>query len=130
MLRDVTIPPRNADAVDREVGRRIAARRLSLGLSQTALAQRSGVSFQQIQKYESGLNRVSASRLHRIALALGTPVGDFFPETTQMTHAEPPPPDLMRHPEGRLLAACFPRIADRRVRRALSRLAVALAQPG
>lgn len=138
MIRTPGRAPRSADAVDREVGLRIAARRTALGLSQTALADRAGVSFQQIQKYESGLNRVSASRLHRIAQTLGTPVGDFFPDPF------PPPapslapslaasaialPDLRLHREGRVLAACFPRIADRKARRALTRLAVALAEP-
>ena len=63
--------PREADAVDRAVGRRIAARRAALGRSQSALASELGISFQQLQKYEAGQNRVSASRLHHIALRQG-----------------------------------------------------------
>ena len=61
---------REGTPVDAWVGARIAARRQALGLSQTALAERVGVSFQQIQKYETGINRISASRLHQIAVAL------------------------------------------------------------
>ena len=53
------------DEVDVYVGARIGLRRSALGLSQTALAQQLGISFQQVQKYETGQNRISASRLHR-----------------------------------------------------------------
>jgi len=64
--------------VDIYVGRRIRARRLELGKSQSELAKAVGVNFQQIQKYESGANRVSASRLWAIARALQTEIQDFF----------------------------------------------------
>ena len=69
---------REGTPVDTWVGARIAGRRQALGLSQTALAERVGVSFQQIQKYETGANRVSASRLWDIADALDVPVSFFF----------------------------------------------------
>lgn len=65
-------------SVDIHVGRRLKARRLFLGLSQTDLAERVDVSYQQIQKYELGRNRVSASRLWEIAEALNVPVAFFF----------------------------------------------------
>lgn len=64
--------------VDIEVGQRIRALRSSQGLTQTELAQLIGVTFQQIQKYESGANRVSASRLLDIARALKVSAGHFF----------------------------------------------------
>lgn len=64
--------------VDREVGNRIRVRRLQLRLSQTALGAGIGVSFQQIQKYESGANRVSASVLYAIADVLDVPMTHFF----------------------------------------------------
>ena len=66
------------DPVDVEVGHRIRIERLARGLSQTALANQLGVTFQQVQKYEKGLNRISASRLHDIASALGIEVTVFF----------------------------------------------------
>src|SRR5690349_15848452 len=66
------------DPVDVEVGHRIRIERLSRGLSQTALANELGVTFQQVQKYEKGVNRVGAGRLTKIAEVLGVPVGTFF----------------------------------------------------
>jgi len=64
--------------VDRVIGARIKSRRIALKISQTALAEAVGVRFQQVQKYESGANRVSASRLFSIADTLGVPVAYFF----------------------------------------------------
>jgi transcriptional regulator with XRE-family HTH domain len=66
------------DARDMEVGRRIRAQRLVRGLSQTDLGKSLGITFQQVQKYEKGANRVGAGRLTRIAEALGVPVAFFF----------------------------------------------------
>ena len=66
------------DPVDVEVGHRIRIERLSRGLSQTALANQLGVTFQQVQKYEKGVNRVGAGRLVRIGEALDVPVSFFF----------------------------------------------------
>lgn len=66
------------DPVDIEVGHRIRIERLSRGLSQTALANKLGVTFQQVQKYEKGVNRVGAGRLTKIAEVLGVQVGTFF----------------------------------------------------
>lgn len=66
------------DMLDRYVGRRLRWRRRLLGLSQTDLADRIGVRFQQIQKYEAAANRVSAARLWLIAGALGVDVQYFF----------------------------------------------------
>src|ERR1041384_1303085 len=66
------------DPVDIEVGHRIRIERLARGLSQTALANQLGVTFQQVQKYEKGVNRVGAGRLTKIAEVLGVPVGSFF----------------------------------------------------
>src|ERR1700680_2298696 len=63
---------------DKYVGARIRMRRLMLGMSQTALAQGLGLTFQQIQKYEKGVNRIGASRLQQIAHILRVPVEFFF----------------------------------------------------
>ena len=65
---------KRAGPVDAIVGRRIRTRRLLLGITQTRLAQHLGVSFQQVQKYENGANRVGAGRLVAIAQVLGIPV--------------------------------------------------------
>jgi len=66
------------DLIDIEVGQRIRIQRLALGLSQTELADRIGVTFQQVQKYEKGANRVGAGRLTQIAKVLSVTVGSFF----------------------------------------------------
>ena len=66
------------NAIDHHVGKRIRRRRRLLGLTQQQLAQSVGIRFQQIQKYESGANRVSASRLFELAEALDVPVQYFY----------------------------------------------------
>lgn len=70
------------DPIDRHVGTRIRGRRVGLRISQTKLGQAIGVTFQQIQKYESGTNRVGASNLFKIAKALGVDVSFFFEGAT------------------------------------------------
>lgn len=68
------------DPTDVFVGERLRAARLSSGLSQTELGTAMKLSFQQVQKYERGTNRISASMLVRASKALGVPVADFFPD--------------------------------------------------
>jgi transcriptional regulator with XRE-family HTH domain len=70
--------PKSATVVDRLIGERLRGERQRKGLSQGDLAKGVGITFQQIQKYEKGLNRVSASRLLEIARFLGVPISVFF----------------------------------------------------
>lgn len=65
--------------IDEIIGRKVRAARLELGLSQSALAESIGVTFQQVQKYEKGVNRIAASTLYGIAKALRRPIDSFFP---------------------------------------------------
>jgi transcriptional regulator with XRE-family HTH domain len=118
---------RRTQDIDAVVGVRMAARRSALGLSQTALAVQLGVSFQQVQKYEKGANRVSASRLHQVATALGCSVADFFPARVEDVDPVAGLRDLTETADGRLLAQAFPRIADPAVRQAVTRVVEALA---
>ncbi|MEZ5996454.1 MAG: helix-turn-helix transcriptional regulator [Hyphomonadaceae bacterium] len=69
---------RTTNAVDVWIGQRIRARRLDIGMGQERLAELLGVTFQQVQKYEKGRNRVAASRLFDIAAALDVEVAYFF----------------------------------------------------
>ncbi len=66
------------DPIDIHVGQRVRARRKMLGLSQTQLGQELGVTFQQVQKYERGTNRIGSSRLFRMSNSLDVPVAYFF----------------------------------------------------
>ena len=80
-------PDAAADSVDVAVGARIRLLRKVRGLSQQALAEAAGVTFQQMQKYERGANRVSASMLTRIAKTLGVPVAEMFGENSASSGA-------------------------------------------
>jgi transcriptional regulator with XRE-family HTH domain len=74
-----------ANAIDLHVGKRLRRRRRLLGLTQQQLAESIGIRFQQIQKYECGANRVTASRLYELAVALNVPVNYFFEGLQQVT---------------------------------------------
>ena len=114
------------DPIDIDVGARIRARRVFLGLSQTKLATALGLTFQQVQKYERGDNRVSASTLVRVAGALDTSVAAMVGEDGART--EKP---MFRHlamPGAFDLLDAFAKIADPEVRRAVVRLTKTLAK--
>ncbi len=72
------IRPRDATKPDIELGHRIRLRRVEQGISQSDLAGHLGVSFQQVQKYEKGVNRISVTRLAQIATALDVPITFFY----------------------------------------------------
>lgn len=107
-----------AHPIDVMVGKRIRLRRVQLGLSQTELGQKLGVTFQQVQKYENGANRVSCSRLYEAAVALDVPIGFFFNDSAadlELTVAEQcDVPDLK---DGIHLMTAFRRISSLAVRK-------------
>ena len=114
------------DPIDIDVGARIRARRVFLGLSQTKLANALGLTFQQVQKYERGDNRVSASTLVRVAQALDTSVAALVGEDG--ARSERP---MFRHlamPGAFELLDSFAKIGDPEVRRAVLLLAKSLAK--
>ncbi len=76
--------------IDVHVGARLRARRTLLGLSQTALGDAMGITFQLQQKYETGSNRISASRLYDVSKLLGVDIGYFFDEMDQAIKSESP----------------------------------------
>ena len=69
---------RAANAIDRKIGQRVRSRRLEIDMSQERLAELLGITFQQVQKYEKGDNRIGASRLEQISHILQVPVAFFF----------------------------------------------------
>jgi transcriptional regulator with XRE-family HTH domain len=117
-----TKPLNRANDTDRHVGARIRERRIMLGLSQQQMADLIGVTYQQAHKYERGINRISAGRLHEIAQVLGVPVGYFF-EGLESQRG----PDLTARQRMCLeLARNFSSISNERHQEALSQLARAL----
>lgn len=89
------------DTVDTHVGGRLRLRRTLLGLSQTELGRRVGLTFQQIQKYEHGTNGIAASRLWQLADILGVPVSFFFDDMPDAVPPSRPVPKRHRWGGGR-----------------------------
>ncbi len=113
-----------AQATDRLVGGQLRKRRLELGLTQQSLAGAIGVTFQQIQKYERGSNRIVASRLYDLANALDVPPEYFFagaqPDTSAGAQADDPADDTYPSPkETRSLINAYYEIADPALRKKL-----------
>jgi transcriptional regulator with XRE-family HTH domain len=115
------------DSHDKEVGRRIRARRLVCGMSQTALGEQLGVTFQQVQKYEKGTNRVGAGRLRRIAEALEVPVSFFFDDASAGRESEGTAMEFLDTAQAVRLMRAYSRIGSPDVQRALVELAVRIA---
>lgn len=79
------MPSKVAHSIDAYVAGRLRGLRLQHGVSQSEIAKEIGVTFQQIQKYEAGINRITAGRLYQIAGLFGVPVQDFFPKSAATT---------------------------------------------
>ncbi|MEL6208133.1 MAG: helix-turn-helix transcriptional regulator [Pseudomonadota bacterium] len=101
--------------VDVHVGKRVRHRRWMVGMTQQQLAQKVGIKFQQIQKYETGMNRISASRLWDIAHALDVPVSFFFEGLGQ--EAESPEADMLADKEALELVRSYYAIPEHQRRR-------------
>jgi transcriptional regulator with XRE-family HTH domain len=124
---------RAANAVDRKLGQRVRARRLEIGMSQERLAELLGVTFQQVQKYEKGVNRIAASRLHDIAISLEMPVARFFEGISGRAAAVAESgrdhiDDALATPEGTQLMTLFASIKNQKVRRRVVELVKALTE--
>jgi transcriptional regulator with XRE-family HTH domain len=116
------------------VGRRIRARRIECELSQQELGEELGITFQQVQKYEKGANRVGAGRLQRIGRILQVPMTFFFdsgaPARSGQTRFEPTRLfDVLENRDSLQLVTAFNRISDRNFRRALVRVVENFAGP-
>jgi transcriptional regulator with XRE-family HTH domain len=127
--------------IDVHVGARLRLRRTLLGMSQEKLGEAIGLTFQQVQKYERGANRVGASRLYDLSRVLDVPVSFFFddinPETAAAARGEPSEggestphryePDPMMRRETLELVRAYYRIPDPQIRRRLFDLTKAIA---
>ena len=125
---------RAATSIDRKLGQRVRSRRLEIGMSQERLAELLGVTFQQVQKYEKGVNRIASSRLFDIASALQQPVSRFFEGLSQGRAAgvaeakQDYIDDALATPEGAQLMSVFASIKSQRVRRKVVDLVRTLAE--
>jgi transcriptional regulator with XRE-family HTH domain len=122
---------KSPELTDKHVGTRVRMRRLMLEKSQTELATALGITFQQVQKYEKGTNRISASRLQQISDILQTPVPFFFEglpgdSNTSRRKAEQPAPEhlynFLATPNGVSLVKAFVQIKNKSLRQAIVRL--------
>ena len=133
----------SAEPIDKHVGKRLRVRRSLLGLSQEKLAEQVGVTFQQIQKYERGTNRVSSSRLYQFSIILGVPIDYFFdemdkaiePESTlgmsdnsQESFGTDDAEDIMQNKETIKLVRTYYKIKDKNARQDILKLMNTLAK--
>lgn len=117
--------------IDVHVGSRIRLRRTMLGMSQEKLGDSLGITFQQVQKYEKGANRVGASRLQHIAEILNVPIPFFFegsPGAIDDDNRQESTSDFMNSKECVALAAAFSAIEDKRVRQSILSLVRSLSK--
>jgi transcriptional regulator with XRE-family HTH domain len=129
------LPKKNANPVDVQVGSRVRLRRMLIGMSQERLGELLGLTFQQVQKYEKGLNRIGAGRLFDIARILGVSI-DYFYEGlmgaanrgNSESDASSPIVEFMSSSEGLQLALGFTRIKDHKVRKRVIDLIKSLAE--
>lgn len=115
--------PREPNSIDRHVGTRLRLRRSLLGMSQTDLGKKLGVTFQQIQKYERGTNRIGASRLFSVANALEVPISYFYEGLDEAGEPAHEPEgsdalyDFIASPDGLALASAFSEVKSQATRR-------------
>lgn len=119
-------------SVDKEIALRLKACRASRGLSQTELAGQLGVTFQQVQKYEQGINRIGAGRLYEMARIFGIPVQTFFPSADDAAPTELPDTlrvsEFMLSTDGWRLCRAFLEIASPQTRRSIIALVQQLSE--
>jgi transcriptional regulator with XRE-family HTH domain len=114
--------------IDVHVGSRVRIRRLALGMSQEKLGNALGLTFQQVQKYEKGTNRIGASRLQHVSLILQVAIAYFFEGTPGQIKAKGNAPssafvsDFVTSTEGLTLAKAFTQIKDAKVRHHIVKL--------
>jgi transcriptional regulator with XRE-family HTH domain len=127
------MPAKVPNPIDRHVGSRVRMRRLLVGMTQEKLGSLLGLTFQQVQKYEKGSNRIGASRLQQIADALKVRTSYFFdgaPGSSDRSAATTREPaflsDFLTAPDGLLLAEAFVQIKDPKLRRRIVNLVQAI----
>jgi transcriptional regulator with XRE-family HTH domain len=126
---------KSTGSIDKEIGSRVRMRRVSIGMSQEKLGDMLGLTFQQVQKYEKGTNRISVGRLVDIAKILSVDIHFFFngiksvkPDSGFAEEASPPYiSEVMSTPEGLQLIRTFTGIKNAKVRKSIVQLLSAIA---
>jgi transcriptional regulator with XRE-family HTH domain len=122
----IVMPKKSPNSTDKHVGSRVRMRRMMLEMSQTELGNDIGLTFQQVQKYEKGTNRIGAGRLHEISRILQVPISFFFegsprePGAPSDTDTPPLPTyvtDFLATSDGLALTKAFMQIKDANLRR-------------
>jgi transcriptional regulator with XRE-family HTH domain len=117
------MPRRKSDPLDAMVGAKVRVFRINRGISQTALAEKLGVTFQQVQKYEKGANRIGASRLSQIATALDISIAELFEPSREKKAADIDSPfKLLAEPGALRVLKAYVQTSDPAVRRAIVNL--------
>jgi transcriptional regulator with XRE-family HTH domain len=131
------VPKKQANPIDAQVGNRVRIRRMLIGMSQEKLGDLLGLTFQQVQKYEKGVNRIGAGRLFEVSRILGVPIDFFYEglsgaaeERPGFSEAEGAPPvmEFVSSGEGLQLSLAFMKIKDPKVRKRVLDLVKSLAE--
>jgi len=128
------VPKKQASAVDVHVGNRVRIRRMLIGMSQERLGDLLGLTFQQVQKYEKGVNRIGAGRLFEISRILTVPINYFFEgveasgPSRQTEESAPPIMEFVSSGEGMQLSLAFMKIKEPKVRKRVLDLVKSLAE--
>jgi len=134
-LSEMRVPKKQANPIDIQVGNRVRIRRMLIGMSQERLGDLLGLTFQQVQKYEKGVNRIGAGRLFEVSRILNVPV-DFFYEGLSGAAGQPgasenesaPVMEFVSSGEGLQLSLAFMKIKDAKVRKRVLDLVKSLAE--
>lgn len=130
------MPKKQANPIDGQVGNRVRLRRMLVGMSQERLGELLGLTFQQVQKYEKGVNRIGAGRLYQVAQILGVPINYFYEGVINQSaesirngdSSTPPVMEFLSSGEGLQLTLAFMRIKDSKVRKRVIDLVKSLAE--
>lgn len=130
------MPKKTANPIDGQVGNRVRLRRMLIGMSQERLGELLGLTFQQVQKYEKGVNRIGAGRLFEVSRILGVPI-DYFYEGVEQNLAggfseneasSPPVIEFVSSGEGLQLSLAFMKIKDPKLRKRVLELVKQMAE--
>jgi transcriptional regulator with XRE-family HTH domain len=135
MLLEKRVRKKQANPIDIQVGNRVRIRRMLIGMSQERLGDLLGLTFQQVQKYEKGVNRIGAGRLYEVARILNVPINFFYEGVSEVT-GQPglgeadgaPVMDFVSSGEGMQLSLAFMKIKDAKVRKRVLDLVKSLAE--